>query len=80
MSNNKSSRIFAGLTIFLCAIVLLISVAGVIGTWVAGRAVSDAAVQLLNGVDQAAGAARTMIGEHRGGASARSGDQSQDRN
>ena len=63
MTNKPSSRIFAGLTVFLCAIVLLISVAGVIGTWVAGRAVSDAAVQLLNGVDKAAGAARTMIAQ-----------------
>jgi len=63
MTNKPSSRIFAGLTVFLCAIVLLISVAGVIGTWVAGRAVSDAAVQLLDGVDKAAGAARTMIAQ-----------------
>jgi uncharacterized phage infection (PIP) family protein YhgE len=63
MSKNTSSRIFAGLTIFLCAIVLVISLAGVVGTWVAGRAVSDAAVQLLNGVDKAAGAARTMIAQ-----------------
>jgi len=47
----------------LCAIVLLISLAGIVGTWVAGRAVSDAAVQLLNGVDQAAGAARAMIAQ-----------------
>ena len=63
MTNKPSSRIFAGLTVFLCAIVLLISVAGVIGTWVGGRAVSDAAVQLLDGVDKAAGAARTMIAQ-----------------
>jgi len=63
MSNKTSSRIFAGLTLFFCAIVLLISLAGIVGTWVAGRAVSDAAVQLLDGVDRAAGAARTMIAQ-----------------
>jgi len=63
MSNKTSSRIFAGLTLFLCAIVLLISLAGIVGTWVAGRAVSDAAVQLLDGVDRAAGSARTMIAQ-----------------
>ena len=33
---------------------------GIVGTWVVGRTVSDAAVQLLDGVDKAAGAARTM--------------------
>jgi len=63
MSHKTSSSIFAGLTIFLCAIVLLISLAGIVGTWVGGRAAIDAAVQLLNGVDRAAGAARTMIAQ-----------------
>ena len=63
MPHKTLSRIFAGLTLFICAIVLLISLAGIVGTWVAGRAVSDAAVQLLDGVDRAAGAARTMIAQ-----------------
>jgi uncharacterized phage infection (PIP) family protein YhgE len=61
MSHPTFHRILAGLTVFICALVLLLSVAGIIGTWVAGRAVTDAAVQLLDGVDRAAGSARTMI-------------------
>jgi hypothetical protein len=61
MAHQTFHRILAGLTIFICALVLLLSVAGIIGTWVAGRAVSDAAVQLLDGIDRSAGAARTLI-------------------
>jgi hypothetical protein len=62
MSNHTSSRIFAGLTIFLCAIVLIISLAGIVGTWVAGRALTDAAVQLLTGIDKTAEVAHQAIG------------------
>ncbi len=61
MSHPTFHRILAGLTVFICALVLLLSVAGIIGTWVAGRAVTDAAVQLLDSIDKTSGAARTMI-------------------
>jgi hypothetical protein len=61
MSHKTSSRIFAGLTVFLCAVVLLISLVTVIGTWVGGRAASNAALQLLDGIDKTAGTARTVI-------------------
>ena len=60
MSHPTFHKILSGLTVFLCVLVLLLSVVGIVGTWVVGRAASDAAVQLLDGVDKAAGAARTM--------------------
>ena len=63
MSHPTLHRVLTGLTVFLCAFVLLLSVAGIIGTWVVGRTVSDAAVQLLDGIDRASGAARTMIAQ-----------------
>jgi hypothetical protein len=62
MPHKTRSRIFAGLSLFLCAIVLLISLLGIVGTWVAGRAVTDAALQLLTGIDKTAEAAHQAIG------------------
>jgi len=62
MSNKPSSRIFAGLTVFLCAIVLLISLAGIVGAWVGGRALIDASLQLLDGIDRTAETAHVAIG------------------
>jgi len=62
MSHKTSSRILAGLTIFLCAVVLLISLVAVIGTWVGGRAATNATLQLLGAIDRTAGTARTAIG------------------
>ena len=61
MSHPTFHKILSGLTVFLCSLVLLLSVLGIVGTWVVGRAASDAAVQLLAGIDETAGAARTMI-------------------
>jgi hypothetical protein len=59
---KTSSRIFAGVSIFLCAIVLLVSLVGIVGTWVAGRAATNAALQLLDGIDRTAEAAHMAIG------------------
>jgi hypothetical protein len=61
MPHKTRSRIFAGLTLFLCAIVLLISLAGIVGTWVAGRALTDASLALLDGIDRTAGTAHQAI-------------------
>ena len=61
MPHKTLSRIFAGLTLFLCAIVLLISLAGIVGTWVAGRALTDASLALLDGIDRTAGTAHQAI-------------------
>lgn len=63
MSHPTLRRVLAGLTVFICALVLLLSVAGIVGTWVGGRAATDAAVQLFDGVDRAAGAARILIAQ-----------------
>lgn len=63
MSHPTLRRVLAGLTVFVCALVLLLSVAGIVGTWVGGRAATDAAVQLFDGVDRAAGAARILIAQ-----------------
>ena len=62
MPNKTLSRFFAGLTLFFCAIVLLISLAGIVGTWVAGRALTDASLTLLDGVDRTAEKAHQAIG------------------
>jgi uncharacterized protein YjbJ (UPF0337 family) len=62
MPNKTLSRIFAGLSLFLCAIVLLISLAGIVGTWVAGRALTDASLVLLDGIDRSAETAHQAIG------------------
>jgi hypothetical protein len=62
MPNKTVSRIFAGLTLFLCAIVLLISLAGIVVTWVAGRALTDASLALLDAVDRSAETAHQAIG------------------
>ena len=59
---KTSSRIFTGVSIVLCAIVLLVSLVGIVGTWVAGRAATDAALQLLDGIDKTAEAAHGAIG------------------
>ena len=61
MPHKTRSRIFAGLTLFLCAIVLFISLAGIVGTWVAGRALTDASLALLDGIDRTAGTAHQAI-------------------
>ena len=61
MPHKTLSRIFAGLTLFLCAIVLLISLAGIVGTWVAGRALTDASLALLDGIDRTAETAHQAI-------------------
>jgi hypothetical protein len=62
MPHKTLSRIFAGLSLFLCAIVLLISLAGIVGTWVAGRALTDASLVLLDGIDRSAETAHQAIG------------------
>ena len=61
MPHKTRSRIFAGLTLFLCAIVLLISLAGIVGAWVAGRALTDASLALLDGIDRTAETAHQAI-------------------
>ena len=55
---------------------LLISLAGIVGTWVAGRALTDACRALLDGIDRAAGADAPgdRPGEHRSGGGKRRGD------
>jgi phage shock protein A len=51
-------RIWYGIAIFLCSLLLLLSAAGIIGVWVTQRAVSNAVVQLLDSVSNVTGSLR----------------------
>lgn len=59
---HTGRKIWYGVVIALSAVVILISAAGILGTWVVGRALSDATVQMLVAVERAAGRAETLAG------------------
>ncbi len=65
MATTPSQRVFAWISIVLAVIVLVLSAAGIIGTWVVGNRVSTSAVELMVGVEKIAGAGRTSIGNIR---------------
>ena len=54
-------RIWYGFAIFLACLVVLLSVAGIAGVWVTHRAVSNAAVQLLDSLSNVTGSLRQTI-------------------
>ena len=62
MTTTTSQRVFAWFSIVVASLVLLLCLAGIIGTWVGGSKVSTAAVELMVGVEKIAGAGRTSIG------------------
>jgi ABC-type transporter Mla subunit MlaD len=59
---HTGRKIWYGVVIALSAAVILMSAAGILGTWAVGRALSDATVQLLVAVERAAGRAETLAG------------------
>lgn len=59
-SRNIGRKIWYGTVIFLSAFVLLISLVGVVGTWVVQRSLSDAAVSILGVVNDTAGSLRVV--------------------
>jgi methyl-accepting chemotaxis protein len=54
-------RIWYGLAIFLSALVLLLSVAGIAGVWITERILADTAVQVLEAVGNVTGSLRQAI-------------------
>lgn len=52
-------RIWYGVAIFLSALVLLLSVAGIAGVWITERILADTIVQILQSVDNVTGGLRT---------------------
>lgn len=62
MTTSTSQRVFAWFSIVVAVLVLLLALAGIIGTWVGGSAVSTAGVELMVSVEKISGAARTSIG------------------
>ena len=59
---HTGRKIWYGTVIVLSALVGLISIAGILGTWVTGRALSDFTVGVLAGLEQAAGRAQILVG------------------
>ena len=53
-STNTGKRIFAVISIIISVLVLLLAVAGILGTWVARSTAIDVASGVLAGVDQLA--------------------------
>ncbi len=51
-------RIWYGIAIFLCSVLLLLSVAGIVGVWVTQSALSDTVVQFLDSVSNVTGSLR----------------------
>lgn len=52
---HTGRKVWYGIVIALCALMILISAAGILGSWVVGQALSDVTVQLLITGEQAAG-------------------------
>jgi methyl-accepting chemotaxis protein len=51
-------KIWYGIAIFLCCLVVLLSVAGIAGIWITERALGNAAVQALEAVSNVTGSLR----------------------
>ena len=61
-NSHLGKKILYGLVIALCSLMLLLSVTGIIGVWLVERPVSDAAVTLLNVVENSTKVIRTATG------------------
>lgn len=60
-SSHIGRKLWYGIVIGLCILVLLLSAVGIVGTWLTTRALGDVAVAVLGVVDQAAGDVRSVL-------------------
>ena len=60
-SRHIGRKIWYGIAIFLCCLLILVSVAGITGSWVVGRSLTSLSVQVLTIVDKTAGGGRLVI-------------------
>ena len=60
-SRHLGRKLWCGITIGLCVLVLLLSAVGILGTCVAARALGDVAVSALGVVEQVAGSVQTVL-------------------
>ncbi len=60
-SRHIGRKIWYGTAITLCCLLILVSAAGIAGSWVVGNALTSLSVQVLTIVDKTAGGARQVI-------------------
>ncbi len=60
-SRHIGRKIWYGTAIFLCCLLILVSAAGIAGSWVVGNSLTTLSMQVLAVVDRTAGGARLVI-------------------